>query len=48
MPVTYLSQEWIDQYNAALAGDEAVRAALKGKSAALQMLSLIHIDAADE
>ena len=38
MPVTYLSQEWIDQYNAALAGDEAVRAALKGKSAALQMV----------
>ena len=38
MPVTYLSQEWIDQYNAALAGDEAVRAALAGKSAALQMV----------
>jgi len=38
MPVTYLSQEWIDAYNAALAGDDAVRAALKGKSAALQMV----------
>jgi putative sterol carrier protein len=38
MPVKYLSQEWIDQYNAALAGDDAVRAALKGKSAALQMV----------
>ncbi len=23
MPVKYLSQEWIDAYNAALAGDEA-------------------------
>ena len=38
MPVTYLSQEWVDQYNAALAGDDAVRAALKGKSATLQMV----------
>jgi hypothetical protein len=38
MPVTYLSQEWIEAYNAALAGDDAVRAALKGKSAALQMV----------
>ena len=38
MPVKYLSQEWVDQYNAALAGDEAVHAALKGKSAALQMV----------
>ena len=38
MPVRYLSQEWVDQYNAALAGDDAVRAALKGKSAALQMV----------
>jgi len=37
MPVKYLSQEWIDAYNAALAGD-AVRSALKGKSAALQMV----------
>ena len=38
MPVKYLSQEWIEAYNAALAGDDAVRAALKGKSAALQMV----------
>ena len=38
MPVKYLSQEWIDEYNAALAADEAVRAALKGKSAAIQMV----------
>jgi len=38
MPVKYLSQEWIDAYNAALAGDDAVRAALKGKSATLQMV----------
>ena len=38
MPVKYLSQEWIDEYNAALAADDAVRAALKGKSAALQMV----------
>jgi len=41
MPVKYLSQEWIDAYNAALAGDEAARAALKGKSAALQMVNTI-------
>ena len=38
MPVKYLSQEWIDAYNAALAGDDAVHAALKGKSATLQMV----------
>ena len=38
MPVKYLSQEWIDAYNAAVAGDDAVRAAVKGKSAALQMV----------
>jgi putative sterol carrier protein len=38
MPVKYLSQEWIDEYNAALAGDNAVRAALKGKNAALQLV----------
>jgi putative sterol carrier protein len=38
MPVKYLSQEWIDAYNTALAGDDAVRAALKGKNAALQMV----------
>src|SRR5208282_1017523 len=37
MPVKYLSQEWIDEYNAALEQD-AVRAALKGKSAAIQMV----------
>ena len=38
MPVKYLSQEWVEAYNAALAGDDAVRAALKGKSAILQMV----------
>jgi putative sterol carrier protein len=38
MPVRYLSQEWVKAYNAALAADDAVRAALKGKSAALQMV----------
>ena len=38
MPVKYLSQEWVDAYNAAMAGDDAVRAALKGKTAALQMV----------
>jgi putative sterol carrier protein len=38
MPVKYLSQEWIDEYNAALAADEAVRASLKGKSASIQMV----------
>jgi putative sterol carrier protein len=38
MPVTYLSQDWIDAYNAALAGDDAVHTALKGKSATLQMV----------
>ena len=37
MPVKYLSQEWIDAYNAVLT-DNAVRAALKGKSAAIQMV----------
>jgi len=37
MPVKYLSQEWIDAYNAALTGDQ-VRAALKGKSATIQMV----------
>jgi len=30
MPVKYLSQEWIDAYNDALAGD-AVRTAMKGQ-----------------
>ena len=38
MPVRYLSQERVEAYNAALAGDDAVRAALKGKSAVLQMV----------
>ena len=37
MPVKCLSQEWIDEYNAALEQD-AVRAALKGKSATIQMV----------
>ncbi len=40
LPVKYLSQEWIDEYNAALAKDDAVHATLKGKSAALQMVQL--------
>ena len=38
MPVKYLSQAWIEAYNAALAGDDAVHAALKGKNATLQMV----------
>jgi putative sterol carrier protein len=38
MPVKYLSPEWIDEYNAALAKDDAVRAALKGKNASIQMV----------
>jgi putative sterol carrier protein len=38
MPVKYLSPEWIDEYNAVLAKDDAVRAALKGKNAAIQMV----------
>src|SRR6185437_13251929 len=37
MPVKYLSQEWIDAYNDALAGD-AVRGSLKGKNATIQMV----------
>ena len=37
MRVRYLSQEWIDAYNDALAGD-AVREAMKGKSATIQMV----------
>src|SRR2546421_12778970 len=37
MPVKYLSQEWIDAYNDALAGD-AVRGAMKGKNATIQMV----------
>ena len=38
MPVKYLSPEWIDAYNAAMAEDDAVRKALKGKSAVIQMV----------
>ena len=38
MPVKYLSPEWIDAYNAAVAADDAVRKALKGKSAVIQMV----------
>jgi putative sterol carrier protein len=37
MPVKFLSQEWIDAYNEAVAVD-AVRTAMKGKSAVIQML----------
>ena len=37
MPVKHLSQEWIDADNDALAGD-AVRGALKGNSATIQMV----------
>ncbi len=38
MPVKYLSPEWIDAYNAAVAADDAVAKALKGKSAVIQMV----------
>ena len=38
MPVKYLSPEWIDAYNATVAADDSVRAAMKGKNAVLQML----------
>ena len=38
MPLKYLSPEWIDAYNATVAADVSVRAAMKGKSAVLQML----------
>jgi putative sterol carrier protein len=38
MPVKYLSPEWIDEYNAVLAKDDAVRTAFKGKNAAIQMV----------
>ena len=38
MPVKYLSQEWIDEYNAVLAKDAAVHAALTGKNTAIQMV----------
>jgi putative sterol carrier protein len=38
MPVKYLSPEWIDAYNAAVSADDAVRKALKGKSAVIQMV----------
>ena len=38
MPVKYLSPEWIDAYNATVAADDAVRKALKGKSAVIQMV----------
>ena len=37
MPVKYLSQEWIEAYNAAMEQD-AVRGALKGKNATIQMV----------
>jgi putative sterol carrier protein len=38
MPVKFLSPEWIDAYNATVAEDAAVRAAMKGKSAVIQMM----------
>jgi putative sterol carrier protein len=38
MPVKYLSQEWIDAYNAAVAADDSARKALKGKNAVIQMV----------
>jgi putative sterol carrier protein len=38
MPVKFLSPEWIDAYNATVAADESVRAAMKGKNAVIQML----------
>ena len=37
MPVKYLSPEWIEAYNAAMEQD-AVRSALKGKNATIQMV----------
>lgn len=38
MPVKYLSQEWIDAYNATVSSSDAVAKAMKGKSAVLQMV----------
>ena len=38
MPVKFLSPEWIDAYNATVAADESVRAAMKGRNAVIQML----------
>ncbi len=38
MPVKYLSPEWINAYNATVTADDAVRKALKGKSAVIQMV----------
>ena len=38
MAVKYLSPEWIDAYNATVAADDSVRAAMKGKNAVIQML----------
>ena len=38
MPVKFLSPEWIDAYNATVAADESVRAAMKGRTAVIQML----------
>jgi putative sterol carrier protein len=38
MPLKYLSPAWIDAYNATVAADDSVRAAMKGKNAVIQML----------
>ena len=38
MPVKYLTPEWIDAYNATVAGDDSVRTAMKGKNAVIQMV----------
>ena len=38
MPLKYLSPEWIDAYNATVAADDSVRAAMKGKNAVIQMV----------
>jgi putative sterol carrier protein len=38
MPVRYLSPEWIDAYNAAMAADDSVATAMKGKNAVIQMV----------
>ena len=38
MPVKYLSQEWVDAYNATVSASDAVAKAMKGKSAVLQMV----------
>jgi putative sterol carrier protein len=38
MPVKYLSPEWIDAYNTAMAAGDSVATAMKGKNAVIQMV----------